>query len=231
MGFEMKVVCFDFDDVIGNKNTLRKFLGLYSKKTTELEYMLKLLEDNKHPKKFFKDVTEGAKLFKGIPYEYVKKISNVIGINKNVKITLKKIKSMGYKIVIISTTDEGMIRRFLEKNGIGKYIDHIYAAKVGVKNGFLTGTIKGGVIRTEKTGVVKKVEHLYKTKKKDITYIGDGMTDLPIMKCVSKGILFNPNAITIAEVMTDKKLIKMKDENRLFIVKDKDMSKILEFID
>lgn len=227
----MKVVCFDFDDVIGNKNSLIKFLSLYSKKTTEIEFLFRLLEDNKNPKKFFKDVTEGAKIFKGIPYSYVEKISGIIGMNKNVRLTLEKIKSMGHKTVIISTTDEVMIKKFLEKNKIDNYIDHIYAAKVCVKNGFLTGAIKGNVIKTEKTGIVKRVEKLYRAKKKDIIYIGDGMTDLPIMKCVGKGILFNPNAITLAEVMADKKLRKMKDENRLFIVKDKDLSKVLNFLD
>ena len=151
-------------------------------------------------------------------------------MNKNAKNVIKKLKKDGYKIVIVSINDEGMIKKFLKKNDIDKYVDHIYAAKLGVKNGILTGNVSGNVVETEKTGVVRKIEKLYRARKEDIIYVGDGMTDLPIMKKVGRAILFCPNALTNVEVLADKQLMKMKKDERLFLVEEKDLSKILDFV-
>ncbi len=226
----MKVVCFDFDDVLTNRSTLRKFSNVFGNKFKELKYGIQILEDNRHPKKFFRDVKKLMKLSKGVPYEYVEKMGMFMGLNKNTKNAIIKLKKMGYKIVIVSINDKSLIKKFLRKNKIEGYIDHIYASRFGVKDGFLTGEINGDSVRTEKVGVLKKIEKLYNVTAKDITYIGDGLTDLPILKRVGTGILFCPNEITNAEVFTDKTLKNMKNRGRLFLVNEKDMNKILEFI-
>jgi HAD superfamily phosphoserine phosphatase-like hydrolase len=225
-----KIVCFDFDDVLTDRSTVSKLGKLFGHKLQELKLKAEILEDNRNPKKFFRDVREALKLAKGIPYEYVEKVYAFVKLNKNAKDTLRKLNDGGYRIVIVSTNDEGLIRNFLKKNSIDKYIDRVYAAKVGVSKGLLTGEVFGDVIETEKVGIVKKIEKNYKIKRDDITYIGDGMTDLPIMKKVGRGILFCPNPVTNAEVLSDRHLMKMKGEGRLFLVEEKDLSKILEFI-
>mgnify|MGYP001619103107 CR=1 FL=1 len=46
-------MCFDFDDVLTNKSTVSKFMGIFGNKFKTLEYGIELLEDNKNPKKFF----------------------------------------------------------------------------------------------------------------------------------------------------------------------------------
>jgi len=225
-----KVICFDFDDVLTDKSTLSKFARLFGHKFKELEYGIRLLEDNRNPKKFFRDVKGGIKLAKGVPYEYVERIGMLTRLNKNAKRVIKKLKKGGHNVVIISINDEGLIKKFLKKNEIGSYVDHVYASRLGVKNGILTGKIFGDVLKTEKVGVVKRIEKLYHTKKEDIIYVGDGFTDLPIMKKVGKGILFCPNPLANAEVLADKQLMKMQNEERLFLIKENDLTKILQFI-
>lgn len=225
-----KVVCFDFDDVLTNKSTLRKFMTVFGHTFKELRYGLEIFEDNKHPKKFFKTVDKVIQLGKGVKYERVEKIVYFLRPNKNARKTLKKLKASGYMIVIASINDENLIRKFLKKYQLEEYIDHIYAGKLGVKNGLLTGEITGDVIKTEKIGVIKKMERLYKAKKSDIHYIGDGLTDLPIIKKLGHGILFNPNPLTNAEILTDRELMKIKKSGRLFLVENKDLANILQFI-
>ncbi len=227
----MKVVCLDFDDVLTNKNTLKRLSKLFGNKLGELKYKAELLEDNRDPKRFFSDAKNLLMLAKGVPYDYVARIGRLIGLNKNGGKLLKELKSRGYKVVIVSINDEGLIRNFLEKNRIDTYIDNIYASKFVTKNGILTGEVKGESIRTEKVGVVKKMEKMYRVNRKDITYIGDGLTDLPIMKLVGRSILFCPNMITQAEVLEDRKLKAMKNNEKLFLVKDNDLKKVLEFIE
>ena len=137
---------------------------------------------------------------------------------------------MNYKIVIVSTNDKRLIKDILEKNKIADYIDHIYASEFGVENGKLNGKIYGTVIKTEKVGVVKEIEKKYKVKAKDVIYVGDGLTDLPIMKKMGKGILFCPNVLTRAEVYEDKILKKKEKEGSLFLIEKKDLREVLDFI-
>jgi len=226
----MKIVCFDFDDVIPKSNTVAKLTRLFGNKIKILGFEIEFLEDNMNPKKFFRVVEEIVANGKGIEFERVKHFMLRFGLNRGVKEVLKKLKKNGHKIVIVSANDETFIKEYIKKHGIADYIDHIYASRLGVKNGVLTGKIYGDVIKTEKTGVVKKIERMYKVKKKDIIYIGDGLTDLPIMKLAGRGILFCPNELTKAEVFTDKKLKEKIDNNQLFIVGKKDIKEILNFI-
>ena len=94
----------------------------------------------------------------------------------------------------------------------------------------MTGRIYGDVIRTEKTGIVPRLEKIYKVKRKDIIYIGDGLTDLPIMKKVGCGILFNPNTLTKMEVYRDKTLKEKENSGKLFLAEGKDLRCVTEFI-
>ena len=95
----------------------------------------------------------------------------------------------------------------------------------------ITGEIKGDIIKTEKVGVVKQIEKLYKVKREDITYIGDGLTDLPIMKVSGRGILFCPNALTKAEVFASKEFDRMGKDGKFFIVEKKDMREVTKLLE
>ena len=224
------VVCFDFDDVLTDKGALNKLAFIFGPSFAELKLALELFEDNKTPKKFFKVMRKIIKLGEGVKYSRIQDVVKFLRLSKNAKSTLKKLKSDGCKIVVVSINDENLIRNFLKKNKITEYIDHVYAARLGVRNGLLTGEISGDVIRTEKVGIVNKIEKLYNVRRNQIIYVGDGLTDIPIIKKVGRGILFCPNPVTNAEVLTDKQLQKMKKADRLFLVKDRNLENILPFI-
>ncbi|MCX6816220.1 MAG: HAD-IB family phosphatase [Candidatus Aenigmarchaeota archaeon] len=225
-----EVICFDFDDVITNRSSFIRIASLVGKTTKKVKIGLRLLEDNENPKEFYKAIKDGVSLGKGVKYSNVQRIAYFIRLTKNAKKTLKKLKENGHKIVIISTNDVKLIKKFIKRKKIDKYIDHIYASRLGVRNGRLTGKIYGDVIKTEKLGALREIKNRYGKDPKDIVYVADGLTDLPIMKRVGKGILFCPNPIANAEVLVDRQLMQMKREGRLFLVEDKDLSKILEFV-
>lgn len=226
----MRVICFDFDDVITQYNIAMKLLGMAGHKFQQLKLELEMLKDNRDPKKFAVLIEKFAQLVKGSKIEDAEKVLRLMKLRKGTKETLKRIKKMNMKIVIVSINDEALIKEFLRRNDIENYIDHIYAAKMEVKNGILTGKITGAVLKDEKIGIIKIIEKKYKAKKDDVLYVGDGLTDLPVIKKVGRGILFSPNAITRAEVYTDRQLKKMEESGRLFLVENHDLRKILEFI-
>src|SRR3989344_8591239 len=202
-----KVVCFDFDNVIVDTSLAIKLL-VFGDKFKEFSAGIDFLLHNTEPKKFFKSVKKIMRLAKGMPEDRIKKILLEAHITEGAKETFQSLKKKKVKIVIASINDADLIKECLKKNNLLKYVDHIYASKMGVRDGKLTGEISGDVIETEKVGVVNKIEKLYRVKRKDILYIGDGLTDLPIMKSVGRGILFSPNSLTKTEVFSSKEFDK-----------------------
>lgn len=224
-----KLICFDFDDVIVNNKMVFK-IPIIGHKLRTFELGAQFIEGNLDPKKFSKFMDEVMKQLSGVHIDIVMKLLLHMRLQKGARETLKKLKQEGYKIIIISTNDETFIRRFLEKHNLLQYVSHIYAAKFGLKNGLMTGKITGDVIKTEKTGIISRLEKLYKVKRSQITYVGDGLTDLPVIKKVGKGILFNPNTLTKMEVFTSRDLKKKENSGRLFLAEGKDLRCILQFI-
>ncbi|MFH0832794.1 MAG: HAD-IB family phosphatase [Candidatus Aenigmatarchaeota archaeon] len=225
------IVCFDFDDVICDGNPLYKIGKDFPDKFSELVDIVEFLESNKNPKKFYSVIKKIIALGKGITFSDVENIVLSFNLMEGVEETFSELKKRGYKIVIISADDKNIIENFMKKHDLMKYVDHIYASRLGVVNGELDGTITGDVIETEKTGIVDVLEELYEIELKDIFYIGDGLTDLPILKIVEKGVLFCPNMLTQAEIFTDDELKKKIDCKNLFIVEKKDLREVLKFID
>ena len=224
-----KLICFDFDDVIVNNKMVFKIPYIGHKLRT-FELGAQYLEGNLKPKDFNKFMNEVMKQLSGVHIDHVMKLLLHMRLQKGARETLAKLKKEGYKIVIVSTNDETFIRKFLEKHKLLGYVSHIYAANFGLKNGLMTGKIDGDVIRTEKTGIIPRLEKLYKTNEQEIIYIGDGLTDLPIIKKVGYGILFNPNPLTKMEIFTNKQLKKKESAGKLFLAEGKDLRCVLEFI-
>ena len=224
-----KLICFDFDDVIVNNKLILK-IPLIGRKLKTLELGAEFLEGNLDPKHFNKFMKGVMNEMKGIHIDNVMRILLHMRLQKGARETLEAVRKKGYKIVIISTNDETFIKRFLEKHNLLQYVSHIYASKFGLKNGVMTCEISGDVIKTEKIGIISRLEKIYKTRRSQIIYIGDGLTDLPIMKRVGYGILFNPNPITKIEVFTNKDLKKKENLGKLFLAEGKDLRCVLPFI-
>lgn len=224
-----KLVCLDFDDVIVNNKMIFK-LPFIGHKLRTFELGAQFMEGNLDPKKFNLFVNEVMKELSGVHIDQVMRMLLHMRLQKGARQVLEKLTKNGYKIVIISTNDETFIRKFLEKHNLLQHISHIYAAKFGLKNGLMTGKIYGDVIKTEKIGIVSLLEKIYKVKRNDIIYVGDGLTDLPIMKKIGYGILFNPNSLTKIEVFTDKSLKAKEKSGKLFLAEGKDLQCVLDFI-
>ncbi len=225
-----KVVCLDFDNVIIN-DSVSRFLSLMGNRIERLKIEIDFLQDNMEPRKFFKLAKRMAMMAKGMDY---KKLSEMM--LKRVKITngarrlLSRLDKDGHKIVIVSTNDESFIRSVLKKENLIRYVDHIYASTLVTKNGVLTGEIRGDVVETEKKGAIKKVKSLFKVKENNIVYIGDGLTDIPIMKMVGRSVLFRPNLITKAEVLRDSVMRRMEKEGRIFTVRENNLMHALKYL-
>lgn len=224
-----KIICFDFDDVIVSNKLLFK-LPFIGRKIKTFELGAEFIEGRLDPKKFNKFANGVMKEMEGIHVNNVMRILLHMRLQKGARETIESVKKKKYRIVIISTNDEAFIKKFLEKHNLLQHVSHIYAAKFGVKKGIMTGTISGEVIKTEKLGILPKLEKMYKVKRRDMIYVGDGLTDLPIMKKIGTGILFNPNEFTKLEIFTDKILRNKEKKGDLYITNGNDLRTVMQFI-
>ena len=224
-----RLICFDFDDVIADSKSLSR-LPFIGGRVRSMELGPEFIEGTLNPKKFKKFMDDVVKQISGINAGLVIRVLLRMKLHKGVRETLEKLHNSGYKIVIISTNDEDFIRRYMEKHRLDKYVDHVYAATFEVKDGKITGKIKGEVLRDEKVHIVPRLEKKYKIKRREMIYVGDGLTDLAIMKIIGRGVLFNPNMLTKAEVFASSKLRQKENKGELFLAEGNDLRKIMEFI-
>jgi phosphoserine phosphatase len=224
-----KIVCFDFDNVIMDTSFAIKMLILGTG-FKEFAAKIDLLLHNTEPKKFFKSVKRIMKFAKGYDADHLTELFLNADLTPGTKELFRRIKKKGYRIVIASINDKDLIKKYLKKHDLLGFVDHIYAAEYLVKDGKLTGEIKGDIIKTEKIGVLRNIEKLYKVRKENIIYIGDGLTDLPIMKKVGKSILFCPNSFTKTEVFASKEFDEMGKQDKFFIAEKKDLREVGKLI-
>jgi len=99
----MKVVCFDFDNVIADGNVLEKLST--GSRLRDAELYLELILDSTEPKKFFRVVKKIVSLGKGIVFNDIERWFLRIKPMKGAKPALKALRSSGKKTVIVSTND------------------------------------------------------------------------------------------------------------------------------
>ncbi len=224
----MKVICFDFDDVVISGNFLTWIAARFGKKIDEIRIFNEYLSEKDNPEKFELTVKRLVMLGKGMRYEALKRLMLKLKITKGFENTAKELNKRGYKISIISTNDEGLIRNVLVHHKLDRYIDHIYASRLELADGKVTGKLFSDVVKTRKKGIVSRIKKKYKISENDIIYVGDGLTDIPIMKLVGTAILFRPKTEIKAHAMSDSALMEMKRSSRFFIASK--MSSILKLV-
>ena len=225
-----KLICFDFDDVIADSKSLSR-LPFIGGRIKSIELGPEFIEGTLRPKHFKKFMDDVFKQISGINAGLVIRVLLRMKLHKGVRETLERLHNRGYKIVIISTNDEGFIRQYIAKHKLDKYVDHVYAASFEIKDGKITGKISGEVLKDEKVHIVPRLEKKYKLKRREMVYVGDGLTDLAIMKIIGRGVLFNPNVLTKAEVFASSKLRRKENKGQLFLAEGDDLRRVLEFIE
>ena len=225
-----KVICFDFDDVIIDTNLILRLGERFGNRLKELKYVIDFLLPAKNPRTFSADFHKAAKMARGMPFEKLKILADHMRLTHGVRGTLKKLYDDGYKLSIISANDRNLINYILDKNKIN-FFDSIFASHLETHNGILTGKLSGKVIKSEKKSVLNDVKNLYNVQNREIMFVADGLTDIPLFKLLGHGIFFCPNIITKTIIYRDPVLTKLEREKKIFIVEDKDLQEILPFID
>ena len=186
---EKKLIVFDMDSTIVNGEIIDELAKAAGVEKEVKEITRKAMEG----KISFKEaLIERVKLLKGLPVEVLEKIYNQIELTEGARELIQSLKRAGYKVALVS----GGFTYFTEKLKKELGFDYAFGNELEIKDGKLTGRIKGRIIDAEEKGRI--IEELAKKEgisKENIVAVGDGANDKIMIENAGLGIAFNAKEI------------------------------------
>ena len=207
---EKRLIVLDMDDTVVDTeviNELAKMAGVEK----EVKAITAAAMEGKM--EFKEALTKRVGLLKGLPVKKIYEFRSRIPIVPGALEVISELKKTGFVTVLMTGSFD------IVANYVGKKLgfDYVFANKLMVKNGKLTGEVKGKVLSPEsKLELLKKIAKKEHIPLEECAAVGDGANDLLIIKNAGLGIGFNP-----------KKLIKKEADA---FVNVKDLKVLLAFV-
>lgn len=206
-----KLAVFDFDSTLMDGETLEFFA-----RELDIEDKVKTITDRamRGEADFFESLTERVALLKGLPFSKVDEICQNLPLMNGAENVVKALKEKGYKVVCFSGGFRNATTIFADKLDL----DAEFANILHVKNGLLTGQVGGEMMFNDSKGqMLLRLQKLLEVNIENTVAVGDGANDLS---------MFQHAGIRVA--FCAKPIVKEKAN---IIIDEKDLSKILNYID
>ncbi len=141
---------------------------------------------------FKESLRQRVRLLKGTPASTLSDIAEDLQLTPGSEELIHHLKHVGYKIALIS----GGFTYFTDvlKERLG--FDYTFANELEIKDGVLTGEIKGEIIDAEAKGrIIFRLAELEKISTDNIVAVGDGANDCLMIKNAGLGVAFNAKEI------------------------------------
>ncbi|MDI9646054.1 MAG: phosphoserine phosphatase SerB [Archaeoglobales archaeon] len=182
---EKRLVVFDMDSTLVDAeiiDELAKEAGVYEEVKRLTEKAMKGEMD------FKSALVERVKLLKGLPAEVLEKIYSNIKLTNGAKELIMNLKQAGYKVAVVSGGFSYFTDRLKEELGL----DYAFGNELEIKDGKITGRIKGRVIDAEeKAKIIDEIAKIENIKPENIVAVGDGANDRLMIEKAGLGIAFN----------------------------------------
>jgi len=138
------------------------------------------------------DFDESLKLrvskLKGLETAKMQQILENLPLTPGVEEFIKTIKSLGYKVALIS----GGFNFFADALKIKLGLDYSFANELQIEDGKLTGHVTGTIVNAnQKAILVKLIAQQENISLEQVVAIGDGANDLPMLATAGLGIAFH----------------------------------------
>lgn len=188
-GEKKKIIAFDMDGTLVNMEIIDEMAKLAGVEDKVKDITRKAMEG----KISFKEaLAERVSLLKGLPLSKLEKLKNKLELSVGVQDLIGELKKAGFVIAIITGGFDIFANYIAEKLGV-KYV---YANKLEVKNGILTGRFKGNILSPEdKLKALMDVAKKEKVSLGKCIAIGDGANDILLLKKSGLGIGYKPKKV------------------------------------
>lgn len=146
------------------------------------------------------DFDESLKLrvsrLKGLDTSRMQEILEKLPLTPGVEEFIKTIKSLGYKVALIS----GGFSFFADALKLKLGLDYSFANELQIEDGKLTGHVTGTIVNAnQKAILVKLIAQQENISLEQVVAIGDGANDLPMLATAGLGIAFHAKDVVRKE--------------------------------
>jgi phosphoserine phosphatase len=180
--FDMDMTIVDFEII----NKLAGFVGVDEEVKTITERAMNGEMD------FKESLRQRVRLLKDTPVGTLEEIAGDLQLTPGSEELIHHLKELGYKIALIS----GGFTYFTDvlKERLG--FDYTFANELEIRDGVLTGEIKGDIIDAEAKGrIIYYLAELERISPDNIVAVGDGANDCLMIKNAGLGVAFNAKEI------------------------------------
>ncbi|MBC7537524.1 MAG: phosphoserine phosphatase SerB [Bacteriovorax sp.] len=133
---------------------------------------------------------------KGLDTSRMQDVLEKLPLTQGVEEFIKTIKSLGYKVALIS----GGFTFFADALKIKLGLDYSFANELEIQDGKLTGLVTGTIVNAnQKAILVKLIAQQENISLEQVVAIGDGANDLPMLAAAGLGIAFHAKDVVRKE--------------------------------
>ncbi len=141
---------------------------------------------------FKQALKDRVRLLKGLPVEALESIVENLDVTPGAEELIIALKALGYKIALISGGFTQFVEKIQEKLGI----DYVYANKLVIADGKLTGEVVEPVIDAErKAELMREIAQKENLLMEQVVAVGDGANDRFMLQNSGLGIALYPKAV------------------------------------
>ena len=183
-----KLVVFDVESSLIQDSSFRHFLDTIKTKIQSINGKAEFRdaeEDSKHT------LTSNARAMKGLPISELEKFSEILQLNPGAMDLIHILKSMGFKIALLSSGFRFFIKRIFEEAGV----DYAFSNTLKVDDqGLITGELEEPMITSEsKQEILDFIMHVESINSDQVIAVGDGSTRSHFIENVGLSIAFKPD--------------------------------------
>jgi phosphoserine phosphatase len=186
---QKQVVIFDCDSTIIQGEIIDELAKVAGVGETVKEMTIKAMNGEMS---YTEAVKKRVSLLKGLTVEQLEILSKGIHLTPGAEELISMLHRMGYKVGVIS----GGFSFFTDYLKKQLSLDYVFANELAVKDGIVTGKIKGTIIDAKRKGeILLEIAQLERISLDQIVAVGDGANDRFMLENAGLAIAFSPKEI------------------------------------
>ena len=187
-----KLVVFDVESSLIQNHSLHHFLNTIKDQVKAIGPLPDFSVDGENQ---MRTLIDNAKTLKGIPIKEFDKFGEALQVNPGTYELICILKSMGFKIALLSSGFSFFIKKIFEVAGV----DYAFANTLQVdEKGITTGELDDPIITNDtKNEVLEFILSMEDIRPEQVIAVGDGPSCAHFIKQVGLSIAFQPEGITL----------------------------------
>jgi phosphoserine phosphatase len=188
-----KLVVFDVESSLIQESSLEEFLKRIEGRVKTGNGELEILDKSEDR---MQALLENARVLRGIPLADLEKFSDQLQLNPGALELIGILKTMGFKIALLSSGFGFLMKRIFEQAGVDYAFSNSLKAD---EKGLITGELQEPAITNEtKSEILDFIMSVECLKPEQVIAVGDGSTRSHFIKNVGLSIAFKPEDRSVA---------------------------------